>query len=179
MKRFWYVLLLALLSVSLFGCGKQERTSTVSSNGIEFVVDSDQKTITDGDNIYHYEFTGDDSSFKVTISYPDGSSYWYNQSGNMGQGGWSNDYVEGTYISGDTLVDIVQENAPKKTNPSKTIGAIILIALGFVDAVYPKVSWYIGYGWRYKNAEPSDAALIFGRIGGIAVIIVGVILLLS
>lgn len=178
MKRFWTVLCTLLLSISLFGCTEQEAAYTVSWNGMEFHVDSAQKTISDGEYIYHYEFSGDSSSFNVTITYPDGSSYWYNQSGAVGQGGWSEDYVEGTYVSGDTLIDIVQETAPKSTSPGKITGALILIALGIFHVVFPKVSWYLGYGWRYKNAEASDAALIFARIGGAVAILMGIIFML-
>lgn len=179
MKRLWIVLFALLLSLSLFGCAKQETTYTVSKNGIEFHVDSTQKTISDGDNIYQYEFSGDSSSFNVTITYPNGSSYWYSQSGGMGQGGWSDDYIDGKYLSGDTLIDVLQEKAPKSAGPGKITGAIILIGLGIFDVIFPKVSWYLGYGWRYKNAEPSDAALTFARVGGAIAIIIGFILMLS
>lgn len=95
----------------------------------------------------------------------------------MGQGGWSEDYVEGTYVSGNILVDIVQEEAPRKANPGKIIGAIILIDLGFMDIIFPRISWYLGYGWRYENAEPSNVALIFARIGGFVALVIGIVLL--
>lgn len=179
MKRMWIVLVVLLLSVSLVGCAKQETTYSVNKYGIEFLVDSVQKTISDGENTYYYEFSGDSSSFNVTITFPDGSSYWFNQSGTTGLGGWSEDYVAGTYVSGDTLVDVVREKAPKSTNPGKIFGALVLIALGIFDVAFPRASWYLGYGWRYKDAEPSDAALIFARVGGVIVIVVGIILMLS
>lgn len=179
MKRFWIIALAMLLTLALFGCTKQESSYIVNKNGTEYHVDTENKTISDDLNTYNYEFSGDASSFSITITYPDGSSYWYTQSEGMGHGGWSNDYDESAYVSGDTLVDVVQEKAPKHTNPGKITAALMLIALGIFDAVFPKVSWYLGYGWRYKNAEPSDAALTFARVGGVIVIIVGIILLLS
>ncbi len=178
MKRLGIFLFVFLLSVSFFGCAKQETMYTVSKNGSEFQVDSIQKTIADGSNTYRYMLSGDASSFRVTITYPDGSSYWYSQSDGIGQGGWSDDYIEGKYVSADTLIDIVQDDAPQRVSSGKITGAIILIALGIFDIAFPKVSWYLGYGWRYKNAEPSDAALTFAQVGGVVVIIVGFILLL-
>lgn len=178
MKNFWSFLFALLLSIFLFGCAERETTFSISRNGIDFQVDRVEKTISEGNNTYHYAFSGDTSSSNVTITYPDGASYWYSQSGTMGQGGWSEDYVEGTYVSGNILVDIVQEIAPRKAEPGKMIGAIILIALGLTDILFPRILWYLGYGWRYKNAEPSDAALIFSRIGGFAVFVIGIVLLI-
>ena len=179
MKRVGIILIVLILSIALIGCAEQEITYTVNKNGIEFRIDSAQKTISDGDNIYHYEFSGDSSSFKVTITYPNGSSYWYNQSGGVGGSGWSDDYIEGTYVSGDTLVEVVREKAPKRVDPVKIVGGLMLIALGIIDMIVPKVSWYLGYGWRYKNAEPPDIALIFARIAGGIAVTVGVVLLLT
>lgn len=179
MKRIGIILIVLVLSIALIGCADQETTYTVNKNGIEFRVDSAQKTISDGDNIYHYEFSGDSSSFSVTINYPNGSSYWYNQSGGVGGGGWSNDYIEGAYVPGDTLVEVVREKAPKRVDPGKIVGGLMLIALAIIDMLAPKVSWYLGYGWRYKNAEPSDVALMLARIAGGIAVAVGVVLLLT
>jgi hypothetical protein len=178
MKRLWIVITALLLMVSLLGCNAKETTYTISKNGIDFEVDSVQKTISEGSNVYRYEFSGNSSSFEVRITYPDGSSYWYNQSGGVGGGGWSDDYAEDRYVPGDTLVDVVREKAPKKTNPGKIVGGLVLMVLGLVNILAPKLSWYLGYGWRYKNAEPSDIALTLARIGGGIEIVAGIILLL-
>ncbi|MCL2313478.1 MAG: hypothetical protein FWC41_13560 [Firmicutes bacterium] len=53
---------------------------------------------------------------------------------------------------------------------------IIIIGIGVLSLVSPETAWKIGYGWRYKNAEPSDFALIFYRIIGVVLIILAVIL---
>ena len=178
MKRLWGILFAIVLTISLLGCAKQETVYTVSRNNIEFQIDSEQKTVSDGNHTYRYELSGDSASYRITITYPNGSSYWFNKSGSTGYGGWSDDYNETVYISGDVLVDVVQKNVPEHTNPGKFVAALLLIALGIFDMAAPKVSWYLGYGWRYKNAEPSDAALIFARIGGGVVMLAGIILML-
>lgn len=54
---------------------------------------------------------------------------------------------------------------------------IILILTGAIHIAAPRGMWYISYGWRYKNAEPSDMALFVERAGGIFAIIIGVICL--
>lgn len=179
MKRFWIIVFAILLTFALLGCTKQESSYIVHKNGTAYHVDTENKTISDDRSTYSYEFSGDASSFSVTITYPDGSSYWYTQSEGTGYGGWSEDYDEHTYVSADTLVEVVQEKAPKRVNPGKIAGALILIALGSFAAALPEFSWYLSYGWRYKNAVPSDAALSFARVGGVIEIIVGIVLLLS
>lgn len=179
MKRYGIILMVLLLTMAMIGCAARETTYTVTRNGIEFAVDSTQKTISQGDHVYHYTFSGDTSSFKVTITYPDGSSYWCNQSDSSGQSGWSNDYREDKYVSGDTLVEVLREKAPRQTNSGKVVGGLLLMGLGLFDCIVPQVSWYLGYGWRYKNAEPSDAALVFARIGGGIAVIAGIVLLLT
>lgn len=178
MKRFWITVFAVLLAFALLGCTKQESAYIVNKNGTEYHVDTEKKTISDDLHTYHYKFSGDASSFSITITYPDGSSYWRNQSEGHWTGGWSDDYDESAYVSADTLVDILQEKAPKRVNSGKITGMLILIALGVFNVVLPYASWYLGYGWQYKNAEPSEASLIGYRITGAIAIIIGIILLL-
>ena len=47
------------------------------------------------------------------------------------------------------------------------------------DVLFPKISWVLAYGWRYKNAEPSDIALGLIRVGGIIVIIISIVLIFA
>ncbi|WP_088043305.1 DUF6199 family natural product biosynthesis protein [Bacillus sp. EAC] len=57
--------------------------------------------------------------------------------------------------------------------------AFIFIILGIIGTFFPKVSWYISEGWKFKGAEPSTAALIIARLGGVISIIMGFYLLTS
>ena len=56
--------------------------------------------------------------------------------------------------------------------------ALLAIAVGAFSAAGPHTAWYWSYGWRYKNAEPSDLALSAERIGGVIAVVVGVLLLI-
>ncbi|MBE6036869.1 MAG: hypothetical protein E7223_04500 [Clostridiales bacterium] len=56
------------------------------------------------------------------------------------------------------------------------IGAIFLI-IGLVNVINPEIGWQLTTGWRFRDAEPSDAALVWGRIGGVLFILVGLRLL--
>ncbi len=51
---------------------------------------------------------------------------------------------------------------------------ILLIVLGAVNTFAPHAGWYLSYGWRFKDAEPSDLALSVGRVGGIIGIVIGI-----
>lgn len=53
----------------------------------------------------------------------------------------------------------------------------LLILIGLFNLITPETSWYLKYGWRYKDAEPSEAAIVFGRIGGVVAILIGIVLL--
>ena len=57
--------------------------------------------------------------------------------------------------------------------------AILLIAAGAFNAAKPRTAWYLGYGWRFKDAEPSELALGVERMVGVVVLIIGVIMLLA
>lgn len=56
---------------------------------------------------------------------------------------------------------------------------LVLIIVGFVNVLSPKSGWYLSHGWRYKDAEPSEAALFFARLGGVVGIIVGLIFMFT
>lgn len=57
--------------------------------------------------------------------------------------------------------------------------SFLLIVMGIFQLVSPQTAWYLSYGWRYKNAEPSDIALVMERMGGVVEIIVGIIILIK
>ena len=54
---------------------------------------------------------------------------------------------------------------------------VLLFLIGIVDLVAPEAAWYLGGGWKFKDAEPSDAALVLTRIGGGICILIGFIML--
>lgn len=67
---------------------------------------------------------------------------------------------------------------PDRSSENNSTG-IFLIVVGVFNAAFPKATWYIGEGWKFKKAEPSEQALEMSRAAGIVAIIVGVIMLLS
>lgn len=56
--------------------------------------------------------------------------------------------------------------------------AVVLIIFGIIGVAAPESSWKMSYGWKFKDAEPSNAALAFEKAGGILALFVGGIMLL-
>lgn len=191
MKRTVFLLCTLLALLLLCGCAKEEkapqdRRYSVNVDNIWFTVDPDAHTITDGTTVYHYEISGGGSiRYSVTFTYPDGETYTWTEtkSGNVtaGSGAVSQNYNEDLYVSGMTLRDVIEAEAPelKKSDAgggSFLIG-IIAIAIGAFSIASPETAWKMEYGWRFKNAEPSEAALLWNRIGGVITVIFGIFIM--
>lgn len=52
---------------------------------------------------------------------------------------------------------------------------LLIIIIGVLNVFSPETMWHLGEGWKYKDVETSDAALTMQRIGGVAVVVVGVL----
>lgn len=175
---FWITFVIATV---ICACSSSNATYTINKNGISYVVNQENCTISDGTYSYHYSFSGNSSSYKIDITYPDGSAYWWQnqKSGNgfsSGIGGWSDDYDENRYVSGDILRDVLTEKAPRSYNFVKIFLSIFLMIVGILNASSPHTAWYLQYGWRYKNVEPSALALGLNRASGIIAIVFSVII---
>lgn len=53
----------------------------------------------------------------------------------------------------------------------------IIVALLCIFA--PEFMWDLKYGWRYKNAEASEEAIVFTRISGVMLLIFILFLIFS
>lgn len=177
MKKIRMILFIQLLIFSLCACTGSKTIYTVYEDGKTFEVNAEEGIIFDGIHTYQYSFSGDSEDYSIDITYPNGSTFWWSSSSTGGHGGWSEDYVEGIYVSEDTLCDVILEEAPDPPNQTNLIVVIFLIGIGLFNIFAPNDAWQLNYGWRFKNAEPSDAAIEMNRIGGIIAIIVGVFII--
>lgn len=160
---------LLLIALLLSGCGSCKPYEVASLWGV-VTIDPEAKTLTRGSDVYTYEIT----NTSTTILYPNGATYYYSSHGITGSSGWSDDYDENRYIPGDVLISLLEKEYPREKNGVPLLG-LVLIALGVWGIAKPEALWYLGYGWRYRNAEPSDAALVIQRLGGGLSIIVGLL----
>ena len=179
MKRLSPCFLWMALLLLLAGCSAKETPNnyTVEKYGSLYTVDMENSTISDGTYTYQYELQGMSNGYALQITYPDGSTYWWNGSPSGGYGGWSDDYDENRYVSGFTLMQILEEGQPVE-QPRKNIPlALLLLAIGIFHAGWPRIAWHLQYGWRFKDAEPSDLALGVNRFGGAIAMLVGILVL--
>lgn len=103
------------------------------------------------------------------------ATYWRKYQGNAGFGGWSDNYDKFKYVSGDVLINVLSYKAPDSSTEKNPLIIILFFVIGIWNTISPRLAWYLSYGWRYKNAEPSDIALGITRFGGIVAIIIGFI----
>lgn len=143
-------------------------------------------TVTVNGNNYHCE-----------VTFPDGTSYWEKQKLQNGMNtiimpkvgedyGYSDGYVEvKQLIKGDYIVDEIVENYEKaeEQTVSFPIGriflAIVVGLIGLLQVCAPEAMWFLNRGWRFKNAEPSEAGLAASRISGAFVMVLAVIILFT
>ena len=172
MRRPIFLMLCLLAAILLTACGGQERSSVYEKNG--YTVDRENCTIVHGEDVYTYEISGGGSSIQIT--YPNGATYHWTWSGNMGYGGWSDGYDPERYADGDTLIDLVDFQPPRESSGNPLLG-LLALAAGVFNLVSPRTAWYLSYGWRFRDAEPSDEALVLGRVGGGIAVFLGLLLL--
>lgn len=188
MKRT--IAMLALLFAAMLllaGCKKEPLPTvyTVYSYGAPYTIDTQGRTISDGTYTYGYEYA--DSGNSVSFTYPNGEVYGAsitvasNGIGGMSAGAISADY---DYSSGytDPLTLYRALTSPRETeraSDTNPLVALLLCGVGIFNLAAPKASWYLSYGWRFKDAEPSDAYMALARIGGGIAVVIGVIMLIA
>lgn len=173
-----FAFLLILFSFSACAISSNEPytyTCQYNSQELLLTVDPANNTISDGIYTYTYEIT--DSTIKII--YPDGSSYWFSTNAQGGSSaGWSDDYDWERYLSGFAMEGAFDPLISPPRNPKNLLLIFLVLAVGFVNIAYPKFAWYCTNGWMYKDAEPSDAALIAARVSGAVCVFLGIFLLI-
>ena len=54
---------------------------------------------------------------------------------------------------------------------------VLLIIIGLFNLCKPEEMWYFSTGWQFKNAEPSEEAILWCRLGGVIALIVGFVVM--
>lgn len=180
MKRILLFLEVTLLIVCLCACSSSESTNySVTRNETEFIIDTENNTISDGVHTYQYSFQSTISGYDAKIIYPNDSSwYWHQEYDGNGYGSCSDNYDDNQFIAGDALYDMLIKEAPQQKHQKNILLIIFLLAVGLFYSSKPYTAWYLAYGWIYKDCKPSDIALGLYRTVGIIFIIIAVIMIL-
>ena len=184
MKRLPILTAIILLILALSSCSASnpDGSYTVETDGKTFTIYPESNRISDGEYTYTYQPTGRG----VNITYPNKATYQenrhsYSDTGTSSSAGWSDNYDDKTYTSGDILADALEKEIHGSGGPSMgdILISLLLAALGLWHLFLPENAWQITRGWKYKNAEPTDTALLFTRISGALVLVVAVMKLFS
>lgn len=57
------------------------------------------------------------------------------------------------------------------------IAGLLLIIIGLCSLCRPEEMWHLSEGWKFQDAEPSEEAILWCRIGGVISMVVGLFLL--
>ena len=139
-----------------------------------FTVNPAERTITDEWGTYQYEISGKASDYDITITYPNGRVYHYNNSGAIR---WSDGPNKFDYTPGSFLCDALKDEIPPDPFDDTVLG-LVLMAIGAFYVMTPKAAWFLELGWRYKGTAPSDWTLLLHSIGGGFAIIIGLIMVI-
>ena len=116
-RRILALFLSAAMVLSLCACAKKDEATvcTVERGDVAYTVDKENGTISDGENIYHYEMESLGSGgWKLMVTYPDGSTYWWEESGNSGTGRCSMDFEYGKYPDAAALANVLKAAQPER-----------------------------------------------------------------
>lgn len=174
--KLWLISLLFLGSMLLTACQAKEPFEATYQNEF-FTIDPQNQTVEHDGQTYRYELSGN----TLTIAYPNGASYWQTTDGNGSYGGWNDLYAETSeqYVDGGVLENVILQYAASRSNKNNAgkWAGIIAVLIGLWSLFFPRAAWFIEFGWRYRNAEPSGGALIFQRSAGVILLIAGIFLL--
>ena len=183
MKRV-LVCLMVLCCVLLSGCGRRAPANIEGNyNGRDYVVDTENCTVTMDGQTYSYTLhISPGQSAQLKLTYPDGT--WSSYSGHVtkygisGTGSDSSGFVHGRYLSCDALWHALRVDEQIEGNSGGAgflLLGVVLVLVGVFQFVSPETMWKFNWGWRFKNAEPSDLALTMGMLGGVLTIVLGIV----
>lgn len=192
-KRKCVLIVVMLLALVLGACNSNTAKSdpyseVVEIDGQSLTITLDENnlsagTITSENGTYTFEYGVPGNSIVFTVNYPDG--YVFSQTEINGGFATPAEYnsIERKnkgYIDLFSLnysIEGVMDNARGTSNngsPSILL-ALALIGVGAWNFFEARSVWYLFRGWWYKNAEPSDLALMLYRIAGVFLIFAGII----
>ena len=147
----------------------------VEVDGHALVVDFQAGTITGEGEVYSFAIQGD----SIRIDYPNGVYFVRTGSATAGYGPVDQPFSTAGYLSEDTLFKALEGGdteggwRPGSYAPL----ALLLLPLGIFSLAKPERAWYVSWGWRYKNAEPSDGALLAQRLEGVVLTAAGILVI--
>ena len=189
-KRVSIFVLAALLILGLCACAEKTETDSYAPYTVEYnhtvytvtPADGMTGTISDGTDTYSYQYEPRVGGYRVKFTYPDGETYTWTDDGISMSGTTSPGFDFEKYPDGWTLSDILLQSSSGKNarKTEKNVGLILLLLIvGIINTAWPQATWYLDVGWKVKDAEPSEGAIMYGRVIGIVLLIIAVIMIIA
>lgn len=187
-KNIAFLLLILTLSTMLLTACTDETAIKQVYQKVA-VINYTDRTITYDGVTYHYEY----SHNKLKLVYPNETictlynrdsfiSMDWQYSENQGED------VKAVYELGYLHPNVIMYQileAPPTSKPEKaeaiesSFGGVFVIFIGAFIVFFPKTVWLMKDGWRKKEAQPSNTAIIMHRVSGIVAILAGLIWLVK
>ncbi|WP_096154010.1 DUF6199 family natural product biosynthesis protein [Bacillus sp. FJAT-45066] len=178
-----YKQLIVLLFIFLF----IPITAVAESDSRVVVIDGQEFTVTASVSSIGYGYT---------VLAPDGTKYSYNcntvgtnMSTCSGKFIGENDFtMEEDRIMMERMDKAISEyeltyGVPREEKSKSSSGnfftGLLAIAVGAFLTFAPRSAWYLEIGWKLKDSEPSEAAILMNVFGGIILGIVGIVMMFT
>jgi len=179
MMKKWILCLLLLVAVLLTGCaGAREPETVTMDDGTELTIDRSAGTVSDGRYTYRYALSGNTEKYTAVITYPNGAAYNETVNGGVKTDYWTGDEAEAGYLGGEMLVSSVIRQLPQPKNMKMILAGALMLVIGLLPALFPRLAWKISNSTLAKNTEPTEEDLKKGRIMGICMSAAGILVLL-
>ena len=180
MKKIGVLLLTIIAAIGLIGCSK--KSNVYEYGGKEYTVDVSADTVSDGKNTYYYSFISYEDTKKIEIVYPNQSRWTKKITDGFGSESYTDERVKWSYIPGEELYNFIDEAEAEYENggvsPKKIIFGIIGVGVCMIPIIAPYKCWELYHGWKFRDAEPSDAYIALTRVFGILLAIAWVVIVI-
>ncbi len=190
-RRIVAMLAFAAIALLLCGCTREqvvEEDYTVEIEGKTAVISKQNGTVTVGDDVYQYAYSADGV---LLIVYPNGYGYSRKAVNSGGVIAYASSFTDAEgvpsdkteeefgYIGGFALSSALDNMVSSPSGGEGGPAVAFLLAIGGLWLlISPRSAWMLGYGWRFKGAEPSDMALAVYRIIGGGLIVAAIVMFL-
>ncbi|MBO8170803.1 MAG: hypothetical protein H0Z33_02810 [Bacillaceae bacterium] len=122
------------------------------------------------------------NGYKYRVKFADGETYTYTRTGVVETSGGSQGLTREQMDKAETAINIYRKmfgQEPVKEEPSGNPFAFLFFVMGILGVFSPRTMWFLEIGWKLKDTEPSDLALMANRVVGVFLILMGLALTFS
>lgn len=121
------------------------------------------------------------NGYRYEVTFENGNHYYFERSGASGHGGGSLELTtEERHLAEEAIdqYEKIHQSARSRQQSSGNPIGLLFIFIGLFGVVSPHSAWYLEVGWKLRDAEPSEFALIAHRVGGAFIVLIGLFILL-